>query len=145
MKLQGRWDAQVQLVKRIARITTRVLPDGEGVALRFINQDPGNLDNLSLQAIGETMEKMSWKHRGNTPIGTFLRSRILEPMIYSPLRQKTLAKPHLISIMTDGMPSQEPDEALVDAIKECGAMLQQAGYPRESENIHLPTYPLPSG
>jgi hypothetical protein len=136
MKREGRWAAQVQLVKRIARITTRVLPDGEGVALRFINQDPGNLDNLSLQAIGDTIEKMSWATRGDTAIGTYLKSRILEPMIYSQLQQKTLAKPYLISVMTDGMPSQEKDEAFAETIKECGVKLQQAGYPRESEYIH---------
>ena len=136
MKREGRWEAQVQLVKRIARITTRVLPAGNGVALRFINQDPGNLDNLSLQEIGDAMEKMSWKPRGDTAIGTYLKSRILEPMIYSQLQQKTLARPYLISVMTDGMPSQEKDEEFVEAIKECGTKLQQAGYPRESEYIH---------
>ena len=80
--------------------------------------------------------KMSWKPRGDTAIGTYLKSRILEPMIYSQLQQKTLARPYLISVMTDGMPSQEKDEEFVEAIKECGTKLQQAGYPRESEYIH---------
>jgi hypothetical protein len=136
MKREGRWAAQVQLVKRIARITTRILPDGDGVALRFINQDVDNSDKLSLLAIGNIMERMSWMQRGDTAIGTYLKSRILEPMIYSQLQRQTLARPYLISVITDGMPDQEKNEAFVEAIEECGVKLQNAGYPRESEHIH---------
>jgi hypothetical protein len=135
MKREGRWDAQVQLVKRIARITTRILPEGDGVALRFINQNVANSDKLSLQGIGNIMENMSWQPRGDTKIGTYLKSKILEPLIYSQLQRQTLAKPYLISVFTDGMPSEE-DETFVEAIKECGVKLHQAGYPRESEYIH---------
>ena len=136
MKREGRWAAQVQLVKRIARITTRVLPDGDGVALRFINQNVDNSDKLSLQAIANIMEKASWQPGGDTEIGTYLKSKILEPLIYSQLQRQTLAKPYLISVITDGMPEPEKKEAFVEAIKECGTKLQQAGYPRESEYIH---------
>jgi hypothetical protein len=138
MKREGRWDAQVQLVNRIARITTRILPDGDGVALRFINQEaPDNSQKLSLQAVAKIMKDMKWKDRGDTAIGTYLKSRILEPLIYSQLLQPpTLKTPYLISVITDGMPSQEKDETFVEAIKECGVKLQQAGYPRESEYIH---------
>ncbi|KAF7361170.1 putative ankyrin repeat protein [Mycena sanguinolenta] len=132
MKRDGRWDAQVQLVKKIAQITTRVLPEGDGVALRFINQDVNNSETLSFQEIGNIVENMSWKPKGDTPIGTNLKSKILEPMVYSKLQPPALARPLLISVITDGMPSQEKDEALVEAIKECGDKLTQAGYPRES-------------
>ena len=136
MKRDGRWDAQVQLVKRITRITTRILPEGDGVALRFINQNVDNSDKLSFLEIGNIMEKMSWQRNGDTPIGTYLKSKILEPLVYSKLQPQTLARPLLISVITDGMPSQEKDEAFVEAIKECGIKLEQAGYPRESEYIH---------
>ncbi|KAJ7055870.1 hypothetical protein C8F01DRAFT_1157959 [Mycena amicta] len=130
MKREGRWDAQVRLVKKIAQITTRILPDGDGVALRFINQ---NVDNSeSLREIGSIMDKMSWKPIGDTAIGTNLRSKILEPLVYSKLQPQTLARPLLISVITDGMPGGEKDEAFVEAIKECGEKLKQAGYPRES-------------
>jgi hypothetical protein len=141
MKREGRWAALVQLVKRIVQITTRVLPDGDGVALWFINQDVDNSDKLSLSAIGNIMEKMSWMHCGNTAIGTYLKSRILEPMVYSQLQQQTLARLYLISVITDGMLDQEKNEAFVEAIEECGVKLQQARYPRESEYIH-PSIPF---
>ncbi|KAJ6452282.1 ankyrin repeat-containing domain protein [Mycena sanguinolenta] len=132
MKRDGRWDAQVRLVKKIAQITTRILPEGDGVALRFINQDVNNSEKLSLQEIGSLVDSVSWLPNGNTPIGTNLRSKILEPLVYTKLSSQTLGRPLLISVITDGMPSQENEEALVEAIKECGDKLKQAGFPRES-------------
>jgi hypothetical protein len=136
MDSDGRWDAQIQLVKRITRITTRILPEGDGVALRFINQDVDNSDKLSFLEIGNIMENKAGKPQGGTPIGTYLKSKILEPLVYSKLQPQTLARPLLISVITDGMPSGEKEEAFVEAIKECGVKLEQAGYPRESEYIH---------
>ena len=136
MMREGRWAAQVQLVKRITQITTRILPEGDGVALRFINQNVDNSDNLSFLEIGNIMENKSWQRNGDTAIGTYLKSKILEPLVYSKLQPQTLARPLLISVITDGMPSQEKEEAFVEAIKECGVKLEQAGYPRESEYIH---------
>ncbi|KAJ7697272.1 hypothetical protein B0H14DRAFT_3039294 [Mycena olivaceomarginata] len=132
MKREGRWAAQVRLVQKIAQITTRILPEGDGVALRFINQNVDNSEKLSLQEIGTIMDNMSWQRNGNTAIGTYLRSKILEPLVYSKLQPPTLTRPLLISVITDGMPSQEKDEAFVEAIKECGDKLKQVGYPRES-------------
>ncbi|OTB16288.1 hypothetical protein K445DRAFT_21926 [Daldinia sp. EC12] len=132
MKHEGRWGNQKDLVNRIAKITTRILPEGEGVALRFINQDIDNSSNLTLQGIGGIIEPMSWQRGGRTPIGTNLRSKILEPLVYSKIRDKSLKRPLLITITTDGIPSSEPDSAFVDAISECGKKLEDAEYPRES-------------
>ncbi|KAJ7800238.1 hypothetical protein B0H14DRAFT_2900454 [Mycena olivaceomarginata] len=132
MKCEGRWAAQVRLVQKIAQITTRILPEGDGVALRFINQNVDNSEKLNIQEIGTIMDNMSWQRNGNTVIGTYLRSKILELLVYSKLQPPTLARPLLISVVTDGMPSQEKDEAFAEAIKECGDKLKQAGYPRES-------------
>ncbi|KAF7322311.1 ANK-REP-REGION domain-containing protein [Mycena chlorophos] len=136
MKRDGRWAAQAELVARIARITTRVLPDGDGVALRFINQDVDQSDKLSLEQLKAIMDKVSWvpSPNGETAIGTFLRRKILEPMVYSKIEAQppTLRRPLLVSIITDGMPSQEDNGTLVEMIKECGTKLVGAGYPRES-------------
>jgi hypothetical protein len=132
MKRQGRWQSQAELAKKIAAITTRVLPERDGVALRFINQEAPNSEKLSASEFARAMDGMSWQYRGDTAIGTYLRSKILEPLVYRPLQQSTLARPLLISIITDGMPSQEKADAFVEAIKECGDKLTQAGYPRAS-------------
>jgi Mg-chelatase subunit ChlD len=46
--------------------------------------------------------------RGGTPIGTQLDAKILQPLVLSPARNGTLAKPVLVVIITDGAPGHEP-------------------------------------
>jgi hypothetical protein len=142
MKREGRWDNQKKLISRIANITTRILPEGEGVALRFINREVQNSTNLTLEEIGKIMDPMPWQPGGNTEIGTYLRSRILEPLVYNKIATKNLDRPLLISVMTDGMPEPEDKSTLVNTILECGTKLQGAGYPRNS--TCLMTNPLSS-
>jgi hypothetical protein len=132
--LDGRWDSQKKLVERITQITTRILPEGEGVALRFINQDNKDGDdspNLAFGKIAKILGEMSWKPKSGTYIGTNLKSKILEPLVYSKLESKSLERPLLISVITDGCPS-ENDSNFVDVILECGTKLKDAGYPRKS-------------
>lgn len=145
MKHDGRWDSQKKLVLRIARIITRVLPEGEGVALRFINQDVDGSSNLTFEGIEDILEPMSWKPDGDTDIGTHLRPKILQSLVYSKLEANCLKRPLLISVITDGMPSGEKGSDFVDAILECGSKLEAAGYPRESAYLcpTLPFYPIP--
>ncbi|KAF7433206.1 hypothetical protein PC9H_005156 [Pleurotus ostreatus] len=135
MKREDRWENQKKLIKQITQITTRILPEGEGVALRFINRDVGNASNLTLAEIGKILDPMPWQPGGNTEIGTYLRSKILQPLVYSKIKDKTLERPLLISIITDGMPEPEDKSELANAIVECGDALQSADYPRESMNI----------
>lgn len=148
MKHDGRWDSQRRLVVRIAQIITRLLPDGEGVVLRFINQGVDGSSNLTFKGIKEVednLKSMSWKPDGETEIGTHLRSKILEPLVYSKLEAKCLKSPLLISVITDGMPSGEKGSEFVDTILECGSKLEAAGYHRESACLSptLPSYPVP--
>ncbi|KAI5924029.1 hypothetical protein F4810DRAFT_710123 [Camillea tinctor] len=132
MRFSNRWDSQKSLVLRIAQITTRMLPAGEGVALRFINQDVENSLNLSLQQVGSILENTSYKKGWNTPIGTSLRSKILEPLVYDKLRQNKFDRPLLISVVTDGAPSDEKRSEFRDVIVDCGGRLEAAGFPRDS-------------
>ncbi|GAP84999.1 putative ankyrin repeat protein [Rosellinia necatrix] len=135
MSSERRWESQAQLVRRIAQITTRILPDGEGVALRFINKDINNSDNLTLDGIRIALEQTS--PGGGTAIGTNLKSKILEPLVYSRLNQGGIKRPFLISIITDGEPSEENESALADAILECGRKLEAAGLPRKTVNFMI--------
>lgn len=82
------------------------------------------------------MENMTWQNRGETTIGTNLRSKILEPLVYRKLQLKTFARPLLISVISDGDPTIENSGVFVEAIKECGIKLEQAGYPRDSGQTH---------
>ncbi|KAH8822262.1 hypothetical protein DL96DRAFT_1470416 [Flagelloscypha sp. PMI_526] len=132
MRRDGRWEAQKKLVRRITQITTRILPEGEGVALRFINQNVDQSLNLTFTQIGNIIEPMSWQPGGCTELGTSLKSKILEPMVYAKLNPPKLDRPLLISVITDGMPDPENPYIFADAILECGMRLEAAGYPRES-------------
>ncbi|KAF5700687.1 heterokaryon incompatibility protein het-E-1 [Fusarium mundagurra] len=132
MKRQDRWGSQKKLIQRIANITTRILPDGEGVALRFINRDADDSSNLTPEGIAKVIDPMPWQPGGDSHIGTSLKLKVLEPLVYTKIKAKSLERPLLISIMTDGMPEPEPKSTLEDCILECGQMLQDAGYPRES-------------
>ncbi|KAI5868238.1 hypothetical protein GGS23DRAFT_592026 [Durotheca rogersii] len=132
MKREGRWENQKALVQRIARITTRLLPEGEGVSLRFINRDVTEPDDLGLEELGEILRDMPWQPGGDTPIGTNLRSKILEPLVYSKIREKKLKRPLLVIMITDGMPEPESKSEIVNVILECERKLQEGGYPPET-------------
>ncbi|OTA98430.1 hypothetical protein M426DRAFT_113088 [Hypoxylon sp. CI-4A] len=126
-----RWNSQNQLINRIARITTRILPEGEGVYLRYINRDVPNSDSLKFEELPDILKQMRWD--GDTPIGTNLKKKILQPLVYSKL-PNNLKRPLLISVITDGGPSKrlEDKNTFADAIIECGDRLEACGLPRES-------------
>jgi hypothetical protein len=134
MKREGRWDSQNKLINRIARVTTRILPEGEGVYMRYINQQVPNSDSLKFEDLVEVVKPLTWG--GDTPIGTNLRSKILEPLVYSKL-PNNLKRPLLISVITDGMPEPEPEDTFVKAVIECGDKLEEAKLPRESRRWKL--------
>lgn len=125
---EGRWPSQRSLALRIARTTTRILPDGEGVALRFINHQTDESSTLRLEDIGRVLNSIP--ARGGTYIGRKLRERILQPMVYEPLTKGTLKRPLLVSILTDGAPSKK-DEELVNVIVQCGNTLEDYRRPRD--------------
>ncbi|CAG9980544.1 unnamed protein product [Clonostachys byssicola] len=129
MKREGRWDSQNQLINRIARVTTRILPEGEGVYMRYINQEIRNSDSLKFEELLDVVKPLILG--GDTPIGTNLKSKVLQPLVYNKL-PNNLKRPLLVSVITDGMPEPEPKNTFVDAIAECGDKLEAAGLPRES-------------
>jgi hypothetical protein len=145
METDGRWGAQKLLVERITRITTGLLEKGEGVALRFINQNVDESRNLSYDQVQSILGSMSWVPRGNTPLSERLVSKVLEPLVYSEIRSGSLKRPLLISIITDGAPNDSDTPGIVQAILDCGKALRLAKYPPESTSrpFILPIPPLP--
>ncbi|KAH7083760.1 hypothetical protein FB567DRAFT_630257 [Paraphoma chrysanthemicola] len=128
-RAEDRWPGQRSLALRISRITTLLLPDGEGVALRFINHAINNPPNLRLEGIGEILN--SFSPQGDTYIGKGLRERILQPMVYEPLEKGELKRPLLVTILTDGAPSAN-DEELAAVMIHCGEMLAYHRHPRDA-------------
>jgi hypothetical protein len=125
MKEDERAQSQKELVKRIASITTRLVPDREGIELRFINHET-TFSKPNMNQIEIIMSDV--RLDGWTEIGTNLRRKILEPLVREPLNSRRLSRPLLISIITDGHPTKESEDSLKNAILECGRLLQTNGY-----------------
>ncbi|KAK7177414.1 hypothetical protein PSPO01_16536 [Paraphaeosphaeria sporulosa] len=130
-KRERRWEYQKDLAARIAQITTRIIPNEKGVALRFIKQTAQDKShNLSLAIIEQGLN--SAEARGDTAIGTTPRERILRPLVYEPLEAGRLERPLLISILTDGAPAPEPPDMLAREILNCGQQLVDNNFPKDS-------------
>ncbi|EGR49302.1 uncharacterized protein TRIREDRAFT_106314 [Trichoderma reesei QM6a] len=119
---------QVELVRRVARISTLLVPDGCGTGLQFINKRHTLDDNLKAEQVEEIMR--SFEPRGNTKIGINLERKILNPLIYDVIDSgKKLERPILISCITDGCASGEPSTEFRDAIVRCVGYLKEKDYP----------------
>jgi hypothetical protein len=133
MEEENRWLKQTELAKRIADIATLTVPGTKGkkgVHFRFINKVTPNANFLDSNGVQSLLT--STKPNGATPIGTQLKEKILNPLVYSVLDAgKQLERPYLIMIITDGCPSVEPNDALRNSILECGKRLKAAAYRRD--------------
>lgn len=131
-----RMAAQKVLVQRMTSIVTRLVPDGSGAHLRFINNSKAGLDNANKDNIDKSMDI---NPTGGTMIGTNLKEKILEPFIYNVIEKgDVLKRPYLILIITDGEPRPENPDTLKNAIVECGRRLTDRGYPQEGMHADCP-------
>jgi hypothetical protein len=128
MANNNRYLNQCELVTRIAGIITKFSPDGhDEVALHFINDEYSS--NVSADRIDAVMRRVI--PNGGTKIGTGLRHKILEPMVYNVLsRGQRLQRPILVWIITNGIPGSESESTSTfkDAIMECKKRLVGSGY-----------------
>lgn len=135
MAVGGRMDNQKKLVQRMTSIVTRLVPDGSGAHLRFINNSKAGLDDANKDNIDKSMD---FDPDGGTKIGTNLKKKILEPFIYNVIeKDDVLKRPYLILIITDGEPTENQD-TLKNAIVECGRRLTDRGYPQEGMRADCP-------
>lgn len=132
MTQEYRYEYQIQLVTRIARLMTKVVPDDMAdVDLRFINND----SQVSMTA-GEIQGVMRGiKTSRGTEIGANLRKKILKPLVYDIIDEvKTstnpipFERPLLVFILTDGHPAPEGQNVLRDEIITCKQKLEAKGY-----------------
>ena len=125
------------MVKRISRIATMLVPEGVGVDLRFINHDEIFTD-LREDEINRAVNKVSLSYSGGTKLGKGLEERILKPLVYEPLDAGTLKRPLLISIITDGEPTDDPVNRFQQAILLCKQKLAKKNYPYFSTSTSWP-------
>jgi hypothetical protein len=127
---ENRYEYLIQLVTRIARIATKIVPDHmAGVDLRF-NDNFASI--LSEAEVLQTMRKV--RPSGVTEIGTNLRKKILQPLVYDMIDSNTsttpipFERPLLVCIITDGCPVPEGQDVLRDEIVTCKRKLEAKGY-----------------
>jgi hypothetical protein len=129
MRLDNRFGAQKELVKRIAQVTTRIIPDDEGVDIAFINSRISGT-KLREADVNDKIDALGVP-RGTTQLGHMLRRRVLQPMVYDVLdRKERLERPILISVITDGAPGggQERRDTFMKVLLECKDKLVAEGY-----------------
>jgi len=131
---EQRWTKQRELVTRITDIATRAVPGNKGVHFRLINADLPVADNLDGAAVSRILLSMEPGMYNLTPIGTHLRSKILEPLIYSVINSgRRLERPYLILVLTDGCPWTEHVTTFRNAVVECARFLDAKGYRKDGK------------
>ena len=98
MEMDNRWESLTAILTRVTQFALEL--NSAGISLRFLNgPDKGKeLDYLTAEDI-ETKAK-DIDVNGPTYLGTALKKRILEPMVYQMAEIRD--KPLLIVIITDG-------------------------------------------
>lgn len=110
------------ILERVASAATMF--DDNGISIRFMNaQFPENfVENIKTeQQISQLMDRIRYK--GLTPMGTELKSRVIDPIVLSKIRQDPqrlshYRKPTLVITITDGQPAGEsPGTSIFQTIK----------------------------
>ncbi|KAJ0420842.1 hypothetical protein BJY00DRAFT_283645 [Aspergillus carlsbadensis] len=138
---EQRWRKQIEIATRLTNISTRAVPDStRGVHLRLINQDLPGADNLDGDGVAWILGNTVPNTYHSTPIGTNLKRKILQPLIYSVLNSgRDLDRPYLVFVLTDGCPWMEPEDAFRNAIVDCAKFLEQIGYRKDTVRFALST------
>ncbi|KAE8365290.1 hypothetical protein BDV27DRAFT_171724 [Aspergillus caelatus] len=112
--------------QRVAQIAGLLQP--QGVYLRFLNhKNDRNFDNLTDQE--DIQGKMrAVKYSGKTRLGTVLKNKIIEPLIFEKARSRQLERPIITVIVTDGCPLGEETTCLEETVLNCKKRLGELGF-----------------
>jgi len=136
-----RMDALKKTAKHVATIATALKDTSQhvgGLSIRFINYaNDGHMNNIGTVAGVE--QALSDVHpTGITPIGTQLKSKVLQPFIVDVLESGgRLDKPFLITIITDGHPEGESRDTLKNEILWCKEYMVRKGYGPWAVGFHI--------
>ncbi|VVT44070.1 uncharacterized protein SAPINGB_P000287 [Magnusiomyces paraingens] len=100
--------------------------DDNGIEVRFINS---SIQGNSIRNENEVKKLVSSVNfKGLTPLGSNLKTKVLEPLVLKPAREKKLKKPVLVIIITDGVPTGENPLILEKTIKNAKSDLSKTKY-----------------
>lgn len=91
--------------------TAAGLFDSDGIEVRWLNsKKEGNGFTTEAQVV-ELIGRVKWDRA--TPLGTAMKHKILEPLVYKKIKKNALKKPLLIISVTDGASTAEPRDEIV--------------------------------
>ncbi|KAI8843610.1 hypothetical protein BC829DRAFT_364040, partial [Chytridium lagenaria] len=113
------------ILERIAEVALQM--DDDGIAVRFMNS-PITADNVRSGAqVNSLVDSVNFN--GLTPLGTQLQRKVIEPWVLEPLRRRTLTKPVLVIIITDGEPVGEDRNTFKRVVLDTKTQMAAMGYP----------------
>jgi hypothetical protein len=120
MAFDGRIEELNIVAEKIAGVATKF--DQDGMTLCFLN-DKKVYEVKSTSEVTNIIKNTRFS--GSTPIGSVLKTRIVNPLVISKANTGQLHKPVLVIVMTDGEPDSKDD--LYSAIKEAKDFNQRMG------------------
>ncbi|WIA39813.1 hypothetical protein OEZ86_005866 [Tetradesmus obliquus] len=99
---------------KVAEIAT--LFDDDGILVRFMNSPTEGNGVRSAADVNALLAGV--QYAGLTPLATALQSKVLAPIVFSLAGSGQLAKPVLVLTITDGEPTDNPRDLVVQVIKD---------------------------
>jgi len=112
------------ILSRVADVAS--VFDDDGISVRFMNSNVSG-DFVRTPAEAETLVA-TVPFGGMTPLGTNLERKVFEPLVIQQVRRGTLRKPVLALVITDGEPSGEPHDTILQVIRRVVGFTASAGY-----------------
>ncbi|KAL8907952.1 MAG: hypothetical protein Q9207_001098 [Kuettlingeria erythrocarpa] len=121
-----------KIISDVVHVAT--LFDDDGISIRFMNDFPSNpaMDGFDMRRLDriqneQMVEQIFSKvqYVGLTPLGTELRNKVIDPLVLGPARAGQLQKPVLVITITDGQPTGEPVNAIVDTVRYASSELSR--------------------
>lgn len=102
------------------------LMDDDGLEVRFMNNSIQGNNLKNENQITSLISQVNF--RGLTPLGTSLKSKVIDPMVVGPARANKFRKPVLIVTITDGQPAGESTNTVFSVIKDTKKFLSNTPY-----------------
>ncbi|KAJ5923602.1 hypothetical protein N7454_008847 [Penicillium verhagenii] len=102
--------------------------DEDGISVRFMNSSESGDGIRNANDVNALVSRVRFS--GLTPLGTSLKSKVIDPMVVGPARAGRLEKPVLVITITDGQPAGEPHSMVHDAIRHAVEETSRTRYGR---------------
>ncbi|EKV13163.1 Transcription factor RfeF, putative [Penicillium digitatum PHI26] len=89
--------------------------DQDGISIRFMNSSEVGDGIRNADDVNRLVSRVRFS--GLTPLGTNLKTKVIDPMVVQPAQANRLEKPVLVITITDGQPAGEPLGAVSDVIR----------------------------